>query len=160
MHRVERAAKGHNAPRPGALLETRKFREKFCNRGLALRLLKGDDRQSVIFGRNTPNHVVVPIGVDGSVSVYAGDTTNVIVDVNGFGDDSLNQYVPVVSPTRIQVPSLVPGAKPASTAPSSVDVTCWVLVVFQRRPGICGFIRRGIRCLILRRIISRRVIRG
>jgi cysteine-rich repeat protein len=80
-------------------------------------------------GKNTPNQVIVPVGVDGSVTVYAGDTTNVIVDINGYfvGDGSRNQYVPVASPTRIQVPSLLPGAQAgtsaAATAPSSIDVT-------------------------------------
>jgi hypothetical protein len=73
-------------------------------------------------GKNTPNHVVVPIGADGSVSVYAGDTTNVIVDINGYflSDGSGSQYVPVVSPTRILVPSFLPGA--ATTTPSSINV--------------------------------------
>jgi hypothetical protein len=79
-------------------------------------------------GKNTPNHVVVPIGADGSVSVYAGDTTNVIVDINGYfvGDDSLEQYVPVVTPTRIQVPAVLPAARvgptPAGAAVSSTNV--------------------------------------
>jgi sugar lactone lactonase YvrE len=76
-------------------------------------------------GKNTPNQVIVPVGVGGSITVYAGDTTNVIVDINGYfvGDGSRNQYVPVVSPTRIQVPSLLPGATAGVTAPSSIDVT-------------------------------------
>jgi hypothetical protein len=80
-------------------------------------------------GKNTPNHVIVPVGYGGSISVYAGDTTNVIVDINGYfiGNASLDEYVPVATPTRIQVPALLPGARagttPAATAPSSIDVT-------------------------------------
>lgn len=54
-------------------------------------------------GKNVPNHVIVKVGTSGQVSIYAGGSTHVIVDVVGyfFNDDSLAQFVPVLNPTKI-----------------------------------------------------------
>jgi hypothetical protein len=72
-------------------------------------------------GKNTPNHVIVKVGANGQISIYAGNTSHVIVDVNGYwiaNDDNENQFVPVATPTRIQsftIPKAIPGNPDAST---------------------------------------------
>jgi hypothetical protein len=53
-------------------------------------------------GKNTPNHVIVKVGSGGQVSLYAGDATDVIVDINGYFEaGSGGGYTPVPTPTRI-----------------------------------------------------------
>jgi hypothetical protein len=55
-------------------------------------------------GKNTPNHVIVKVGTGGQISIYAGNTTDVIVDINGYfvGTNAGSTYVPVASRTRLQ----------------------------------------------------------
>jgi hypothetical protein len=75
-------------------------------------------------GKNTPNHVMVKVGVGGQISIYAGNTTNVIVDINGYfisAQTDNDQYVPVTSPTRI-LTTVVPGAVAGNPEASIVDV--------------------------------------
>jgi cysteine-rich repeat protein len=74
-------------------------------------------------GKNTPNHVIVKVGAGGQISMYAGDTTQVIVDVNGYFTNTAagSTYVPVVSRTRLTTITL-PGAVAGNPAASSVDV--------------------------------------
>jgi hypothetical protein len=74
-------------------------------------------------GKNTPNHVIVKVGASGQISMYAGDTTQVIVDVNGYFTNTAvgSTYVPVASRTRLTTITL-PGAVAGNPAASSVDV--------------------------------------
>jgi hypothetical protein len=67
-------------------------------------------------GRNTPNHVIAKVGAGGKISIYAGITANVIVDINGYfvDDASGNRYMPVATPAQIASVT-IPGS-------SSVDV--------------------------------------
>jgi hypothetical protein len=75
-------------------------------------------------GKNTPNHVVVKVGAGGQVSIYAGNTTHVIVDVAGYflPDGSLDQYNSVATPTRL-LTQTIPAAVPGNPAASTVDVS-------------------------------------
>jgi hypothetical protein len=54
-------------------------------------------------GKNVPNHVIVKVGVGGQISIYAGGSTHVIVDVAGYFavDEALTQFVAVDNPTTI-----------------------------------------------------------
>jgi hypothetical protein len=52
-------------------------------------------------GKNTPNQVIVKVGTGGSVTLYAGGTTNMIVDISGYfttQPDGAYQYVPILAP--------------------------------------------------------------
>jgi sugar lactone lactonase YvrE len=64
-------------------------------------------------GKNTPNQVVVKVGTGGNVTLYAGNTTNMIVDISGYFTStptpSAARYVPITSPTTlstITIPAL------------------------------------------------------
>jgi hypothetical protein len=61
-------------------------------------------------GKNTPNHVIVKVGASGQISIYAGNNTDVIVDINGYfvGTTAGSTYVPVATRTRLQTIT-VPG---------------------------------------------------
>jgi sugar lactone lactonase YvrE len=77
-------------------------------------------------GKNTPNHVIVKVGAGGQISMYAGNTTQVIVDVNGYfvngsGGGAGAKYVPVSSRTRLTT-VVIPGAVPGNPAASSTSV--------------------------------------
>jgi hypothetical protein len=71
-------------------------------------------------GRNTPNQVIVKVGTDGQVGVYAGGTTHVIVDIAGYyTPNGGNRFSTVEAPTRIAnltIPGVVAGDLAASTA--------------------------------------------
>jgi hypothetical protein len=82
-------------------------------------------------GQNTPNQVIARVGrltptSPGRISLYAGGTTNVIVDISGYfvDDDANNQFIPVaptaLAPTEYVVPAAVPGNTAASTVNISV----------------------------------------
>jgi hypothetical protein len=71
-------------------------------------------------GQNTPNQVIVKVGAGRKVSIYAGNTTNVIVDISGYfdGDANHDQYTPLPSITpqpSITIPAAVVGNPAAST---------------------------------------------
>jgi hypothetical protein len=55
-------------------------------------------------GKNTPNHVIVKVGAGGQVTFFAGNTTNIIVDINGYFTSTGTgaTYVPVPTRTRLQ----------------------------------------------------------
>jgi alpha-tubulin suppressor-like RCC1 family protein len=79
-------------------------------------------------GKNTPNHVIVKLG-GGGVTTYAGNTTNVIIDLAGYfiddtvGDPAVeDRYNPVSTPTRIY-DQTIPGAVAGNPSASSVDIT-------------------------------------
>jgi hypothetical protein len=75
-------------------------------------------------GKNTPNHVIVKVGAGGQISIYGGNTTNVIVDINGYyvsTQTDNDQYVPVGTPTRIHT-AVLPGAVVGNPEASTVDV--------------------------------------
>jgi sugar lactone lactonase YvrE len=64
-------------------------------------------------GKNTPNQVIVKVGTGGSVTLYAGNTTNMIVDISGYFTNGLaatpSRYVPILNPTTlstITIPAL------------------------------------------------------
>jgi hypothetical protein len=66
-------------------------------------------------GKNTPNQVIVKVGTGGNVTLYAGGTTNMIVDVSGyFAADTTfgsSPYVPIEAPfattiSTITIPAL------------------------------------------------------
>ncbi|HWG73634.1 MAG TPA: hypothetical protein VG184_06235, partial [Acidimicrobiales bacterium] len=48
-----------------------------------------------------PNRVIVPLGADGAVDVFAFASTDVIVDVSGYYQGTGSQYTPLASPVRI-----------------------------------------------------------
>ncbi len=75
-------------------------------------------------GKNTANHVIVKVGVAGQISIYAGSTTDVLVDVNGYflADGRGATFVPVPTRTRI-LDATVPGAVAGNPAASSVTVS-------------------------------------
>jgi hypothetical protein len=52
-------------------------------------------------GRNTPNQVIVKVGAGGKVSLYAGNTTHMIVDVSGYFTGTGDKYTVVASPATI-----------------------------------------------------------
>jgi Bacterial pre-peptidase C-terminal domain/Metallo-peptidase family M12 len=72
--------------------------------------------------KNTPNHVIAKVGVGGQISIYAGNQTHVIVDINGYfvDDGTGSRYTPVASPTRL-VSVTIPGAT-ANPADSTITV--------------------------------------
>jgi hypothetical protein len=74
--------------------------------------------------KNTPNHVVVKVGAGGQLSVYAGNTTHVIVDVAGYflSDGALDQYNSVTAPIRL-LTQTIPAAVAGNTAPSTLNVS-------------------------------------
>jgi TAT (twin-arginine translocation) pathway signal sequence len=74
-------------------------------------------------GRNTPNQVIVKIGTGGQVSIYAGNTTHVLVDIAGYfiANDG-DQYSPIATPTRITSVT-IPGAVVGNPDASTVNVT-------------------------------------
>jgi sugar lactone lactonase YvrE len=74
-------------------------------------------------GKNTANHVITKVGAAGQISMYAGNTTHVIVDVNGYFTNTASgsTYVPVVTRTRLTTLTLA-GAVVGNPAASSVDV--------------------------------------
>jgi sugar lactone lactonase YvrE len=74
-------------------------------------------------GKNTPNHVIVKVGAAGAISMYAGNTTHVIVDINGYFTNTAagSTYVPVATRTRLTTVVLA-GAVVGNPAASSVDV--------------------------------------
>ncbi len=59
--------------------------------------------------KNVPNAVKVKVGTSGQISIYAGNTTNVLVDVVGYYTHNAvwDQYTPV-TPTRITNMTLAP----------------------------------------------------
>jgi alpha-tubulin suppressor-like RCC1 family protein len=83
-------------------------------------------------GKNTPNHVIVKLGAGGQISTYAGNTTDVIIDLAGyFVNDTAgaggtptvgDRYTQVTNPRRILTQTL-PGAVAGNPAASSVDVS-------------------------------------
>lgn len=74
-------------------------------------------------GKNTANHVIVKVGTAGQISIYAGSTTDVIVDVNGYfvPDGRSSTFVPVPVRTRL-LSATVPGAVAGNPAASSVTI--------------------------------------
>jgi hypothetical protein len=74
--------------------------------------------------KNTPNHVIVKVGVNGQIGMYAGNTTDVIVDLAGyFIDDTFkDQYTSVATPTRL-LTQTIPGAVAGNPAASTVNLT-------------------------------------
>jgi Bacterial pre-peptidase C-terminal domain len=72
--------------------------------------------------KNTPNHVISKVGTGGQISIYAGNQTHVIVDINGYfvADNSGSRYTPVPTPTRLLTVA-IPGAT-ANPADSTITV--------------------------------------
>jgi hypothetical protein len=73
-------------------------------------------------GKNTPNRVIVKVGAANQISIYAGNTTHVLVDIAGYFelDDSKQQYTPTPTPTNIGTLT-VPGAVVNNPAASTVN---------------------------------------
>jgi hypothetical protein len=105
--------------------------------------------------KNTPNHVMVKVGAAGQISIYAGNTTNVIVDVSGFwipDDDGNDQYQSVATPTRIHqmvlaplstvtVPVLGVGGIPTQAGLPGAGIIAVAVNVGAINPGATGHIR-------------------
>jgi hypothetical protein len=74
-------------------------------------------------GQSTPNQVLTKVGVNGQVSIYAGNTTDVLVEILGyFIEDALkDQYTPLAVPTRLKTVTL-PGAVVGNPTASTVKV--------------------------------------
>jgi hypothetical protein len=80
-------------------------------------------------GRNTPNQVIARVGrvtptSPGQVSIYAGNTTNVLVDISGYfvADDAKNQFIPVPAVALPSTEYLLPAAVPGNPSASTVNV--------------------------------------
>jgi hypothetical protein len=75
-------------------------------------------------GKNTPNHIVVKVGANGQISMYAGNTTDVIIDLAGYfvNDTFQEQYKSVPTPTRI-ITQTIPGAVVGNPAASTVNLS-------------------------------------
>jgi hypothetical protein len=73
-------------------------------------------------GKNTPNHVIAKVGAGGQISIYAGNQTHVIVDINGYFVESAagSLYTPVANPSTIEFVT-IPGAT-ANPVDSTVTV--------------------------------------
>jgi NHL repeat len=76
--------------------------------------------------KNTPNHVFAKVGLGGQISVYAGNKTDLIIDINGyFTHDSLGDHFQVINQRRIfddQPPPNVSPFIPRVTAPISPQI--------------------------------------
>jgi Bacterial pre-peptidase C-terminal domain/Metallo-peptidase family M12B Reprolysin-like len=104
--------------------------------------------------KNTPNHAIVKVGAGGQISIYAGISANVIVDINGYfvDDASGSRFTPLIAPAQI-TNVVLPGATaiPANSTVSipvlgqggipSTGVVSVVLNVSSTNPTASGHFR-------------------